>query len=245
MSKTLKIKNKNTFVKNFLQPLTKISDACVLELDKNILSCLTCTSDNSVIFHIDFPIDGEFEDGLKLNCPDLKKLIKAIDAISYDEIAFNILENSLSYNDSNIRFKYHLLEDDIIKRPKLSLKKLSDTHFNSSFILNTDRVKDLVRGSIFSSDSNKIYIYSDENGVHGELTDKVRNNIDTITIKICDSFDGDRIENIPLNFEIFRIMELSSSKDVFVKINNKLGIVIFEIENNYNKMKYVLSSLIK
>ena len=245
MSKTIKIKNKVAFVKNFLTPITKISDSCILDIRDNNLNCLTSTSDNSVIFHINYPIEGVFDNTEVLNCSDVKKLIKAIDTIDDNDIVFTLEENNLTYNDTNIRFKYHLLEDGIIKRPKLSLNKLSDTHFNSSFILENDRIRDLIKGSVFSSDSNKIYIYTADGYVHAELTDKARKNIDTISLKIANSFDGDSIENVPLCFEIFRIIDISSSKEIFVKINNKLGIVLFELENNYNKMTYLISSLIK
>ena len=74
--------------------------------------------------------------------------------------------------------------------------------------------------------------------------DKTRNNIDTITLRISDSYDGDSVDSLPFSFEIFRLMEISN-KDILVKINVKLGLVIFEILDNYNKMLYVMSSLIK
>ena len=62
-------------IKSFLSPISKISDACILEIKGGKLSCLTCTSDNSIIFHIEYSIDGEFENNEVLNCPDVKKLI--------------------------------------------------------------------------------------------------------------------------------------------------------------------------
>jgi hypothetical protein len=245
MSKTIKIKNKSLFVKNFLLPISKISDSSILELNGNLLSCKVCTSDNSVIFFTCFATESENDETIVLNCPDIKKLIRAIDAISRnDEISFDIEENNLSYKDKSIKFKYHLLEDGIIKQPKLNLKKLDDTEFNTTFILRNDYVKELIKGSVFSSDSNKIYISTGKEDVYAELTDKTRNNIDTITLQISDSYDGDSIESLPFSFEIFRLMECSG-KDILVKINAKLGLVIFEILDNYNKMLYVMSSLIK
>ena len=246
MSKTIKIKNKYHFVKNFLSPISKIADASILEIKEGKLSCLTCTSDNSIIYHVEYPIEGEFENNETLNCPDIKKLIKALDTIKADEdISFDLENNNLAYKDKNLRFKYHLQEDGIIKRPKLSLQKLSETEFHSSFILGNDLVRELIKGSVFSSDSNKIYITGNREGINAELTDKSRNNIDTITLKICDLLEGDDIESLSLNFEIFRIMDVSASKEIKVKINNKIGLVLFELQNNYNKMTYIMSSLIK
>jgi len=246
MSKTLKIKNKSSFVKNFLSPISKISDASILEVNGSMLSCLTCTADNSVYYHVEYPIESDIVDVKTLNCPDIKKLIKALDTISADDFSFELEENNLSYKDSKIRFKYHLQEDGIIKSPKMSLNRLRDTEFNSSFSIKKETVRELVKGSVFSSESNKIYLFGNVNdGIHGELTDKTRNNIDTISLQISESFFGDSVDSLPLNFEIFRIIDISNIDEIRVKINVKLGLVLFEIENNYNKMKYIMSSLIK
>lgn len=246
MSKTIKIKNKVDFVKYFLSPISKISDASVLELSESKLKCLTCTSDNSVIYYVEFPVETNSEDIVFLNCPDIKKLIKALDVIkSNTDISFEIENNNLSYNQNKVKFKYHLQEDGIIKRPKLVLSKLNDTEFHSSFILTSESIKELLKGSVFSTDSNKAYISSDEEGVYAELTDKTRNNIDTISIKISDTLKGESILTLPLNFEIFRLMDINSISDINVKINNKIGLVLFEFQNNYNKTMYIMSSLIK
>jgi hypothetical protein len=245
MSKILLIKNKVEFVKGFLVPISKISESAVLEIKNNNLHCLVSTSDNSVIYHSFYKVDGDLKEGQTFNCSDIKKLIKAIDNVKKQDISFALENNNLSYKDESIRFKYHLLEDNIIKKPKISLEKLKDTKFNSSFVLTNEKVKELVKGSIFSSDSNKIYITINEDGVYAELTDKTRHNIDSITFNISNEYDGDFVDSIVLSFEIFRIIDVSNYPTVNVKINNKLGIVIFELNNNYNKMTYIMSSLTK
>lgn len=245
MSKVLKIKNKTDFVRNFLQPISKISDASVLEVSGKELTCLTCTADNSVILSIQCSIEDEFSENQVLNCPDIKKLIKAIDTIKEDDIEFHLENNNLSYKGKSLRFKYHLQEDGIIKKPKLNLKKLEETDFHSSFVLEHDKIKELIKGSVFSSDSNKIYITGTNEGVFAELTDKTRNNIDSITLQISDKLEGDNINSLPLSFEIFRIMDTSGTKNILVKSNNKLGVVIFQIASNYNKLTYIMSSLTK
>ena len=245
MSNVLKIKNKTDFVRNFLQPISKISDAAVLEIFENNITSLTCTSDNSVILSITSTLDDTFEELKTLNCPDIKKLMKAIDTIKEEEIEFHLENNNLAYKGKNIRFKYHLQENGIIKKPKLNLKKLEETDFHSSFVLEYDKIKELVKGSVFSSDSNKIYLMGNEEGIYAELTDKTRNNIDTITLKVSDKLQGETVNSLPLSFEIFRIIDTSGTKNILVKINNKLGVVIFQMENNYNKLTYIMSSLTK
>jgi len=245
MSKTIKIKNKSFLIKNFLLPISKISDSAVLDIIDNDITCLTCTSDNSVILHSTFPVEVDFSNQESLNCSDIKKLIRAIDATNNgDEVNFELDNNNLAYKDKNIRFKYHLLEDGIIKKPKLSLQKLKSTEFDIEFEIKNGAIKDMMRGAVFSSDSNKIYISSNKDGVYGELTDKTINNIDSIILRISETYKGESIDNTPFNFDIFRLMEIGSN-DILVKINKKLGVAMFEIPNNYNKMFYIASSLIK
>lgn len=249
MSKTLKIKNKNSFLKNFLLPISKISDSVVLQPksveDENFLSCLCCTPDNSVFLYVEHPIEEQLDSDISLNCSDVKKFIRAIDSISHaDEISFDIENNNLSYKDKYLRFKYHLLEDGIIKHPKMNLAKIDNTVFHTRFLLEKESVKDLLKGSVFSCDSNKMYISANKNGVYAELTDKTRKNIDTITFLVSEEYDGDEIENIPFCFDIFRIME-NINNEIHVKINKDNGIAIFDIFNNYNKTIYIMSSLIK
>jgi hypothetical protein len=249
MSKTIKIKNKNIFLKNFLLPISKISDSAILETKKTddlfYITSLSCTSDNSVIFYNEHPVNVDPDDNVSLNCLDVKKLIRAIEAISYqDNLSFRIDKNNLSYEDNDLSFKYHLLEDGIIKKPKIDLNKLQNLDFDTTFNLKNEKIKELIRASVFASDSNKIYISFDDTGVYGDLTDKTKNNIDNMIVKISSEYYGKRAKPIPFSFDIFRIME-NANNDIIVKINEKIGIVIFEIQNNYNKMIYIMSALIK
>lgn len=249
MSKILKIKNKQSFVKNFLSTISKISDSVVLEPksreDDNFLTCLCCTSDNSVFLYIEHPIEEKMDDDIRLNCSDVKKFIRAIDAISHtDEILFTLENNNLSYKDKRLRFKYHLLEDGIIKKPAMNLQKIGQTVFHTNFVLEKESVRNLLKGSVFSCDSNKLYVSANKDGVYAKLTDKTRKNIDSITLMIADEYKGEEIESVPFSFDIFRMME-NLNNEILVKINKDRGIVIFEMFNNYNKTIYIMSSLVK
>jgi hypothetical protein len=248
--KILTLKDKKEFIKNFLYPISKISESAILDISKDTLSSTIATANNSVILNITNSIftDGLLEDVqevISLNCPDIKKLIKAVELAKDGDLSFFIENNNLKYENKEIRFKYHLLDDGIIKKPKLVLSKVNDMEFNSSFFIGRNDIRELLKCSIFSVDSNKAYISSEEGCVFAELTDKTRNNIDTITVKLSDEMKGDDISNFALDFEIFRIIDSPNVKDILIKINTKIGVAMFEINNNYNKMIYIMSSLIK
>ena len=73
-----------------------------------------------------------------------------------------------------------------------------------------------------------------------ELTDRSRHNTDNFTISLG-SVDFD-LEPIPVNLDNIRL--LSSIDDKFnVQINTEFGVVIFDIQNDDIKLKYIISAL--
>lgn len=239
--------NNNQFKKLFLDQISKISDSGVLEINKSNIHCKTCTPDNSVILGIDFPIasKGDIEDKLFVNVGDVKKLIKAFDCVNEDNLTFKIEKNNILYTDKNIKFKYHLLENGIINQPKVNLEKLKALEFDCSFTLSDQKINELIKASTFASDTNKIYLTSYDNILKGDLTDKSRYNVDSFEVVISENFDGIKIENLCLNFEVFRIFSSSRFNALQCKISSKLGVVLFGFKNNIISTQYIISALTK
>jgi len=238
--------NSQLFKKLFLEQIGKISDSAVLTIDHNTVNCLTCTPDNSVILSISYPVEQvENVPNFTLNVGDIKKLIRAIDCIEKDNATFKIHNNNLSYSDKNIPFKYHLLENGIISQPKINLDKLCKLEFDSTFLLQDKTLNELIKASTFSTDSNKIYLTSEDNVLKGNLTDKTRFNIDNFETIISNKFEGTKIQNLCLNFEVFRIISTCKYNELKCQISSKLGVVLFSFQNNIITTKYIVSALTK
>jgi hypothetical protein len=238
--------NNNTFKKLFLEQISKISDAATIKVNKDSLDCITCTSDNSIVLSVSLPVTISDEVTVKtLNVGDIKKLIRALDCIAEENINIKLSNNNIVYSDKNIQFKYHLLEDGIITVPKINLQKLESLEFDSSFTVMDRSLSDMVRGSTFSTDSNKVYLTSQGNVLKGNLTDKTRYNIDNFELMVANDFKGTSIENMCLNFEIFRILSTCKVSSLDCKISSKLGVVLFDFRNNIIKTKYIISALTK
>jgi hypothetical protein len=239
----LLIKNRDHFINSFLIPLSRVGDSAVLSVEKEQIQSLITTSDNTVIVSASYQLEGN-SSIKKLNIPDLKKLCRIIQCIEGESIELELNTNSISYNSSNVKFKYHLYDDSIISVPKLNLSKLDTLNYNGNFTISHTAIGALIKGSTIATETNKIYISFEGQTVKGELTDKSRSNIDSYGISISDDYTGSAINNhIPLNFELFRI--ISSMKFNFIKskVAADTGVFIFDMSDNKTSIRFVISAL--
>lgn len=242
----IKINNKH-FKKLFLEQISKISDSAVLVLTNNCVECKTCTPDNAVILGLKFKVetDQNITEPVFINVGDIKKLIRAFDCISEEDVSFKLENNNIAYTDNSIKFKFHLLENGIINQPKINLQKLEQLEFDGEFTLSDRAVSELIKASTFSTDSNKIYLTSNNNILKGTLTDKTKFNIDSFEINVAEDYTGGKLENLCLNFEVFRILSTSKFSALKCKTSSKIGVVLFEFENKILTSKYIVSALTK
>jgi len=240
----IEITDKKLFVSGFLQPIGKINDSCVIKITEAGFSCLTCTSDTSVILHTEYKVDVDIDGELALNISDIKRIIKAIECIQTDKFTLVIDKNNISYTGKEIKFKYHLLEDGIITVPKLNIDKIGKLDFPVVFDVQYKTLLELIRGSTFATETNKLYLYTAGGQIFGDLTDRSRSNVDSLSIPLCD-YTGPELANMVLNFELIRIISGVRVKQLECKINPKVGVVMFQILDNNIKTRYIASSLIK
>ncbi len=242
----IKIANKDFFIKYFLQPISRVSDSCCISLEDKKISCVVSSPDNSIILNNAFTVESAFEQNATLNVPDIKKLIRAFEVIDDDNLALTFDKNNLKYKNNSISFKYHLLEDGVINKPKINVQKINQIEFDTQFDLPSESLQEIIKASSFCVDSNKIYISTNEDSsVYAELTDKTRPNIDSFGIQIAQSSNGNPIKTLCLNLEVLRILGMNKVKQIHCKINNKLGVVLLDYGNNIVYTQYIVSSLTK
>jgi len=238
------IPDKKLFISGFLAPLSKINDSCVISVTDTGFSSIVCTSDASIILHSSYDVETAIDTEIKLNIADIKKVIKAFECIGSDVFTLSIDKNNLSYAGDEIKFKYHLLEDGIITSPKVNVSKLASLDFPISFTIQYKSLLELLRGSTFASESNKLYLYSKDKKIFGDLTDKARHNVDSISLPLCD-YNGPELLPLCLNFEVIRIISSVRVKQLECKINPKIGVILFQIMDGTVKTRYIASSLVK
>jgi len=240
----LTIPDREDFLNSFLTPLSRVADSAVLKLEKESISAIITTSDNTLVVYATYT---NILTGIEknLNIPDLKKLCRVLSCIEEKGCALDINSNYVGYESSSVRFKYFLYEDNIIKTPKqINLDKLKELPFDGNFTIPFSSVISLIKGSSIATETNKIYINFKDTDVFGELTDKTRANTDSYGLKISSDYNGEPINTyMPLNFELFRIISCMKYKELAASIASKRGLLLLDTGNETTKMKFIVSAL--
>ena len=70
------------------------------------------------------------------NIPDIKKLIRVLDIVPANEVSLTINSNNISYSENGYKFRYHVLDDGIIKLPNINVNKINNLEFDTNFTVN-------------------------------------------------------------------------------------------------------------
>ena len=240
--------NKQTLIK-FLTPVSRLGDKSIVKLYKDTIYTLTTSADNNIILYASSNLGTEINQNIiKLNIADVKKLIRAVDCFEED-LNFFLKDNHIYCETSDLTgacFKYHLVDDSIIKETPVSVEKISSLAFDTSFSISNKKLTEISRGSSYAADTQKIYFYTKNSAVFCELTDQTIQNIDSITLKMSDSYEGQPIKGmLPLMIEVFRNLTSLKCESVKVKINNENKVIMFCISEDNVDLKYIISTLVK
>ena len=238
MENLLKLTNKSEFLK-FLDAISKINDqGVILDIKDQKVSALVSSLDNTLILHTELTgIDGADN---TLNIPDVKKFKHVLDTIEGESVDLIINQNNIEYKGNDIKFKYHLYEEGFITRPSINLDKINKFTYDVEFKLDKNTLQRIFKGCGFAHETNKIYFYTDNNKLMAELTDRARHNTDNFTLSVCDA--DFTLDPIPVNLDNIRL--LSVIDDGFnVRVNTEYDVVVFDIQSNDIKLKYIISAL--
>lgn len=146
------------------------------------LSSLCSTSDGTLVQYINFKNNNKFNQ--TLNIPDVKRFHKIVGCVETDQVELSVQDNSVSYSSPTTRFKFYLLDDGILSSPAISVEKINNLEYDTEFTIEHSRLLELIKGSTFANETEKLYIYTDENNhVYGELTDREKPNMDSFCIR--------------------------------------------------------------
>ena len=238
MVRTLKVKSKSEYLK-YLDTVSKINDTGIIfDVKDDKLVSLVSSLDSTLILHSEYKSDFKFN--TTLNIPDVKKLRHVLDTIEEESLDIEVNSNNLEYSGNGVKFKYHLYEEGFITKPNINLDKINGFKFDIGFNLNKATIQRLFKGSPFASETNKIYFYPDGDSLMAELTDRARHNTDNFTLSLG-KVDF-KLEPIALNLDNIRLISLLND-DIRVKVNTEYGVVVFDIEENNIKLRYIISAL--
>ncbi len=234
----MKLKAKD--FKTFLLSLAKISDTSILEVKSDEIYSIAASDDRSMFLWSS--IGGDFDLESTLNLPSLSKLSKLIDMVGFTDISFKLNRNNLEYKSKVAKFTYHLYDEGILMKPKITLDKIKSLTFDFEFDVTKQFLKTLLSNSSIFKDTNKLYIYTEDGNLIWSLADRTMQNTDTLTI-VGEPVDFEMDEFI-LNLDNVRLIDFGESDTAKFEIS-KNGIGKIGIESGNISQKYIVSSLTK
>lgn len=242
--------DKILLLEKFLDPISRVTDDCSIHITPTNVYALVNDLTGNIILYSNLNTTSTLENNIpiKLNVKDVKKLIKVFSCINQDVIEFEVDKNvsTLKYKSPEISFKLHLVTDSVIRKGQISLEKLSKLTFDTSFVLTKDKIAEILKGSVFTSESNKVYFSMQNGSIYVELTDRALQDTDSLTLKAADVVVGTPLSNaLPFNLEVLRLISSNKADSINVRINLEYKIILFEIKNNTYVMKYIMPAYVK
>jgi hypothetical protein len=234
------------FTKKLLDPLSRVADSCSLKLFPDKIESIVATPDTVILYLQYFCKNPEITQETTINLPNIKKFLQVFECIEDSFIDLTLESNHLAYNSPKIKFKYFLLDDGVIEVPPLKVEKIEALQFHSGFKLTGQALGELIKGSSFAADTNKIYFSTTDKEVYAELTDQTMQNTDSITFQLADKFVGNKLDQaLPLNMDVIRLIGGLKPSTTKVKINTDVKVLMFEIADADHNLKFITSTLVK
>jgi len=183
---------------------------------------------------------GLFDDETSLNLPSLSKMSNLLEMVGGSSVSFNLTKNALEYKGSAVKFKYHLFDDGILTKPKITIDKISRLTFDESFTLTKSFLRDMLKRASIMKDSKKLYIYTEDGSLTFSLCDRTKTNTDTLTI-VGEKVDFE-LDDFILNLDNVRLIEFGSADSALFKIN-PIGIGQIEIVSDELELSYIVTSI--
>ena len=241
----LNLNNKSDFIGSFLSPISKLTENTVIKVRPEQFVSTSSSMDGTLIVHCVYNQKNDVSETLFLNIPDINKFVKVLSCIQQDQVELMFNNNNIEHKSNSVGFKYHLLEDGIIDPPAVDINKIKQIEFNTVFSVSQPVINQLVKGSTFTTDTDKIYFYTEQDKVYATLTDKQRHNVDSFTQLVSESVTGDVLEReLPIGFETIRIISSIRFDELKVHINTKLNVFLFQLICNNTNISIVSSGYV-
>lgn len=237
---------KDEFSEDFINPLSRFgleyTPIQICKTEDGLIG-MSHTPTCSIMGHVILKnVKGEVFDPLVLK--DTYKLKSALAFITEPTITLSLDEKYIMYDGDSVKIKSFMLDKRAFdeNQPKKILKIL-DMDFDSSFVLAPESLTKIKKSKEFSQ-TNKIYIDLNEDGVSVSRKDDEKPSVGTLSFKIGESYSGDDVSNLPFSMDIFDLIQ-NKKDDILIQVNKKFGILTFQLEDDNKKITYITSALRK
>jgi len=240
--------DKNLLINEFLQPIGRVADECSIHLTDSSIYTLTSDVAESIILYCKIICTTGLTEPITLNLKDVKKLTRVFECVDRPIIEVDVNDNQsvLKYNSPEIKFKLHLVQDNVIRKTKVSIEKILGIQFDTSFEVLGTKINEVLKGSNFSPETSKVYFSQEVDKIYCEITDKAVSDLDSITYEMADTVEGGPIpQPVPINIEALRLIAASKKEKIKIQYNTNFGFFGFSLTDNNSEMFYLIPAMIK
>jgi len=238
----LPIKNKDNFIQNFLNPISRLNSSATLDIRDTIS---TIVHNNSNIFlKAEYKISwDDHPEECTICLPDTIKLIKILSCLDENDIHLKIEKNCITYSDNSNRFKYHLFDDSLSNNNPFDFNKIDSITFDTKFKLTKEKNSTILKALPFVTESSKIYIKTENTNVYAELSDKKLQNVDSYTTLLANEYDGEDLDyELILDIELFRLISILNFNEAIININNQYKMLMLKLNIDNIELTFVSTS---
>ena len=241
---TLKIQNRDSFVRNFLHPISRIATTVSLKTNDQESKISTVVHNSSNIFlNATYNVQIQDLENNVLCLPDVNKLIKIFQCIEQEDISVTVNKNCINYTDKNCRFKYHLFDEIFNKGESFDFNKIHQIEPWTKIELTKEKNRSILKALPFVTETSKLYLRQEADSIYAELTDKKIQNVDSYTILLTDEYTGGNItEELILDIELFRLISTLNFDKYNLYINNEFKMLKLEFNLDNCNLIFVSTS---
>jgi hypothetical protein len=240
-----------TYLEKILKPVSRLNESCVLKANGDDIFTICATDDHSVILYAKSKLPLSLPEPVQLNLINIKKFLHGLDCLGVDgEFSLKVGKNNVvgqlvDTSGRKTHFKYHLVDDVIIKKCNFQIDKLAKLEFDTIFQITSSQAKQILSAASFASEVSKVYFSVTDDVIQACVNDETLQNVDNITIPITSDWLHARLDgSFPISLEIFKNLA-AIKNDITVKVNNQYKLIVFNVVEDTLDLKYIVSALIK
>jgi len=240
--------DKNAIVNKFLSPISRITEECSIHITPENLYALVNDLSGNIILYTELTTKTNLTDNFVLNVKDVRKLSRVFECVQHAVLELEVDDNAsvMKYKTPELSFKLHLVNENVIRKCQLSLEKLNKMRHDTTFELKGEQLNEILKGSMFATETNKIYFFTKDDTVYAELTDKATQDIDSVTFIVTSEIEGEMIATpLPFSLEVLRLLSGQKPDSITVKINNTYKLIEFLITTDVSKTRYIIPAFVK
>lgn len=197
----------------------------------NRIECLTVSADkSSVVFCGVVSCETEgIAEPVTLHLRDIAKLNTLLGFNQGNEFfEFTIEDSFIFYKNDDIRGAKFMLNERPFRREEALLKrnwfKINDEIFSAKVF--TEDIKKSIQATAFASDSDKVYLYIEDDAFVAELNDETIANIDSVKMNYSNFFNGSFSGKYIIKVDSLRCIPLPMGGQVLFQMIEKTSDVL-------------------